>query len=839
MRFIRGDSLREAIRRFHGAAQQARRDPGRSTLELRELLGRFIDVCDAVAYAHSRGVLHRDLKPGNIMLGRYGETLVVDWGLAKALDEPEPAGGTEQADLPLRPGSGSALEPTLAGSAVGTPGYMSPEQVDGRVGALGVWSDVYCLGATLYHLLTGHAPCESEQPGEIYQKVLAGAIPRPRSLAPRVAPALEAICLKALALKPEDRYGSAEALRADLERWLADEPVTAYAEPLMIRARRWMRRHRSLVTSAAAVLVFGLIGLAGFATVLAGKNGELKKANEKVSAALEAERAANEKTARALEAETQAKQQKEEALTQSEEARKRAEAVLGFLKDDVLATARPEGQGGGLGVDVTVRKAVDAAERKIANAFQDQPLVEADVRDTLGATYWYLGEAALAIRQLERALELRRSKLGPDHHDTLRSRNHLASAYWSAGRTDEAIRMHETTLALQESTLGRDHPDTLATRDNLAAAYYNAGRIAEAVALQEVNLKLSESRLGPDHPGTLTCRDNLASGYRAAGRTAEALALQEANLRLFEAKLGRDHPDTLISRDNLAHVYHVVGRTAEALALQEANLRLFEAKLGPDHPDTLTSRNNLATAYAAAGRTPEAIPLHEANLKLREAKLGPDHHDTLSSRINLALAYWSSGRTDDAIELLEATLKLSESRLGPDHPVTLTSRNNLANAYTASKQFAQAETLLRDGLERDRKRFGAADPRTAGAMAQLGSNLIQQRKWTEAESILRECLAVREKAQPDDWSTFYTRSLLGSSLIGQNKLVEAEPLILAGYEGLKVRAARMPPQAKPRLAEAAERLVRLYGAWGKPDKAVLWKTKLGLADLPDEVFAGP
>jgi WD40 repeat protein len=162
---------------------------------------------------------------------------------------------------------------------------MSPEQVDGRVGALGVRSDVYCLGATLYHLLTGHAPCESEQPGEIYQKVLAGAIPRPRSRNPRVAPALEAICLKALALKLEDRYGSAEALRADLERWLADEPVTAYAEPLMIRARRWMRRHRSLVTSAAAVLVFGLIGLAGFATVLAGKNGELKAERDAVALA--------------------------------------------------------------------------------------------------------------------------------------------------------------------------------------------------------------------------------------------------------------------------------------------------------------------------------------------------------------------------------------------------------------------------------------------------------------------------------------------------------------------------------------------------------------------------
>ena len=231
MRFIKGESLKEAVRRFRAAENQPGRDPGQSTLDLRELLGRFMDVCDAVAYAHSRGVLHRDLKPGNIMLGKYGETLVVDWGFAYALGHPEPESPLERSELPLKPASGSALEPTEVDSAMGTPAYMSPEQVDGHIGPLGVRSDVYCLGATLYHLLTEHAPCEAGHRGEIYKKVLAGEIPRPRSLHPRIAPALEAICLKALALKPADRYESAEALKADLERWLADEPARAYSDP--------------------------------------------------------------------------------------------------------------------------------------------------------------------------------------------------------------------------------------------------------------------------------------------------------------------------------------------------------------------------------------------------------------------------------------------------------------------------------------------------------------------------------------------------------------------------------------------------------------------------------
>jgi len=211
----------------------------------------------------------------------------------------------------------------------------------------------------------------------------------------------------------------------------------------------------------------------------------------------------------------------------------------------------------------------------------------------------------------------------------------------------------------------------------------------------------------------------------------------------------------------------------------------------------------------------------------------------LSSRNSLAVAYRAAGRIDDAIKIHEATLKQREAKLGPDHPHTLIRRNNLVAAYQDAGHAAEAEPLLRDGLERARKQFGPADPRTAGAMASFGSNLIQQRKWAEAETILRECLAIRQKAQPDEWSTFNTRSMVGGSLLGQKKFADAEPLILAGYEGMKAREGKIPALGKPPLAEAAKRVVRLYEDWGKSEQAAAWKAKVGMPDLPADVFARP
>jgi serine/threonine-protein kinase len=258
MRFIRGDSLKQAIAHFHAEAA-LKADPGRRGLELRKLLRRFTDICNAIDYAHSRGVLHRDIKPGNIIIGKYGETLVVDWGLAKATGHSDPGSG----ERTLRPSSGSGSAETLPGSALGTPAYMSPEQAEGDLEHLGPRSDVYSLGATLYCLLTGRAPFADGDIDALLRAVRRGELRPPRQVDPAIDRALDAVCLTAMALRPEDRYDSSRAVAEEIERWMADEPVSAYRERLIERAWRWTRRHRTAVLLAAeALLLFGGVTVA-------------------------------------------------------------------------------------------------------------------------------------------------------------------------------------------------------------------------------------------------------------------------------------------------------------------------------------------------------------------------------------------------------------------------------------------------------------------------------------------------------------------------------------------------------------------------------------------------
>ena len=275
MPFIEGRTLQEAIDAFH-RDEASGRDPGGRALAFRGLLQQFIAVCNTMAYAHDQGVIHRDLKPSNIMLGPYGETLVLDWGLAKRFGTDD-AGVEVEGDAPSPSPSPEAL--TATGAVLGTPRYMSPEQARGEPASPA--SDVFSLGLVLYAILTGKSPYADAvlQGGDLQRAVREAAVVPPRRRNPGLPGALEAICLKALAARPGDRYSSPRALADDLSRWLADEPVDAYRDPFTERARRWVKRNRTAVTGAAVALLTGVIGLGTVAGIQTQHNHQLEQAN--------------------------------------------------------------------------------------------------------------------------------------------------------------------------------------------------------------------------------------------------------------------------------------------------------------------------------------------------------------------------------------------------------------------------------------------------------------------------------------------------------------------------------------------------------------------------------
>ena len=258
MRFIRGDSLADGIEEYH--AKKSERSESELAIVRQQYLNRFIDVCNAIGYAHSRGVIHRDIKPDNIMLGKYGETLVVDWGLAKLIKKDEPQSKEDDdidEGLVLLKSHGQ-VDATLMGSVLGTPGYMSPEQALGNVEDLGPETDIYSLGATLYTMLTGQASIIESQLDLILDKTIEGNFPRPRELNKTTPRELEAICLKCMAKNPTDRYSTCKEIAADIERYLADEPTSAYPEPIHKKFSRFSKKHaeRFVLWTAVIFILF-------------------------------------------------------------------------------------------------------------------------------------------------------------------------------------------------------------------------------------------------------------------------------------------------------------------------------------------------------------------------------------------------------------------------------------------------------------------------------------------------------------------------------------------------------------------------------------------------------
>jgi serine/threonine-protein kinase len=417
-------------------------------------------------------VIHRDLKPANIVLGKYGETLVVDWGLAKAVGRADPSAGEQT----LAPSSGGSSE-TMPGSALGTPAYMSPEQARGELNRLGPRSDVYSLGATLFCLLTGKPPVEGDDIGMILRAVQGGQYRRPSQHDPGLDKALEAVCLKAMAKEPEDRYPTPRALADDLDRWMADEPVSAWAEPWTRKLLRWLTRHRTGVTGAAAAVLAGVVGLSAVLAVQA-------QANAQLSASLTRETAANRALAESNDELTRAKTAVQAQFDLALEAIKRFNTGVSedlLLKNDALKSLRD-------------RLLSDSAKfyKRLGDLFRGRP--DRRSRLALGQAYHDMaeleariganGEAIAAHRQalaIRRGLAEEPSAEGEATAEDCQSLTALGSVLEEIGLTEQAEEAYVEAIALLEN-LSNARPGVAVYRSDLGLTRHYLGRLLSRIA---------------------------------------------------------------------------------------------------------------------------------------------------------------------------------------------------------------------------------------------------------------------------------------------------------------------------------------------------------------------
>jgi serine/threonine-protein kinase len=680
MHFIEGEDLQAAIRRFHEASPPGQ-DAGRRSLELRQLLTRFVVVCNTIAYAHSRGVLHRDLKPANIMLGRYGETLVVDWGLGKLWQRtPEAEAGTAP---PAMANDAEAEGGTQEGQQLGTPAYMSPEQAAGDVGQLGPPTDVYGLGATLYAILTGQPPVSGRGVAEIFRRVQQGDFAKPRQVKLDTPLALEAICLKAMALEPQERYASAEALAADIEHWLADEPITARRASRSERLGRWLRRHRTGVSMTAAAVLVAVLCLGAASGMLFAAYRDASQQRDRAKARLELALGAVDqfytKASGNPELRTHGLEQLRQQLLESAVAYYRR-----FVEDE---SNEPQ-----------VRAEQARSYRRMADLISDLGRL-----DEAEAAY-------LEGRDIAADLAARYPKEPAYPRDLARILASLSGFYQIQGKRDTALKTYAEALATYEPLLQRS-PDDHGLEIEVASCLEKKGLLhmrsretdqAEKTWLRSQELREHAAAAEPDNPAyqndLARIYSNLGSYYVETGREE----LSEKNYkraREIFAKLAADQPaepqyqNALGNAEhNLGYLYINSGRAKLAEPAYKASLDV-RRRLAETHPLVLDyqrnvgfSYSNLGDVYQVTGRFEEAVKAYEESRKVHQ-KLAdaypriPEYQQALASNYtDLARCFRDLDRTDQA----EAAWKQSCERLGrlsdtyPDQPDF---RHRLANSY--------------------------------------------------------------------------------------------------------------------------------------------------------------
>ncbi len=656
-------------------------------LKPNERIDLFLGVCDAVEHMHESGVVHRDLKPDNILVNSRGEPRIIDFGVAMFVGAPDSTMNTE------------------FGRLLGTMPYMSPEQVAGDPAGVDERTDVYALGVILYELLAGRLPHDLDR-RRIHESLRAIREDEPLRLSAvnrLFRGDLETIVGKALEKDPDRRYQSASDLAADLRRHLANQPVTARRPSAGYRAAKFIRRHRAFVAITGIVMVLLSGGV--------------------VATSLQA--------AAADRARAQAEESANEASRQSE----RAEAVTEFLKSMLIAP-----DPGKDGRDVRVVDALERAEADIAGKFAEHPELEADVREALGAVYHGLGLYEESREEFERSLELLRGLRPAGDLVVVNAMHNYATILLELEQYEQAEAIMRDVVDRFTAELGAADETTMRSRSMLGMILLRRRQTQEAADLLRDLLETQRQVLGADNPDTLNTLNSWAGALTLLGKNEEATTARREMADIALRRFGEDHPHTLAARFNLARLIQRQGGDDEAAAIYDDLMPRYQRAMGPEHPLTLTVARSRAHTLSLLGRTEDTETAYGATLAAHQSALGEAHPDTISVAVYWAVWLHKAGRSAEALPLL-AEAVANSSRMNPDDQALAAHAHlqygrvlialNRANEALAPLRFAHTTSLALYGQEHERAK--AAETALAACLQGQAAPDPEQRPGPEPE----------------------------------------------------------------------------------------------------------
>ncbi len=670
-----------------GTALDVFADKHRLSVERRiELL---LEVCSAVAWAHRNLVIHRDLKPGNVLVTAESTVKLLDFGIAKLLDH--------EADI----------EPTVPEQRLLTPEYASPEQLAGH--PLSTATDIYSLGATLYRLLSGKSPnsrssegvrAPSGPPRPLSQSLENSDLQRaatlrsttPTRLRRRLRGDLDNILRKAMAIEPRERYGSVTELADDLRAFLEGRPVRARAPGLVLRTWKLMGRHPWGTLALAIIVTSVLLGL----TATTWQSRKARRAQAE------------------------------------------AERISTFLTE-LIETSTPEVS---KGETVSVRSVLDRGAERIDEELADDPEIQSRLMTTMGRAFFSLGAYDRAADLHREALEVRRRCFGKRHPTTAESGAHLAESLIYLGELDEAERLLSSVLPVQRASLGPDHPDVAESLSHLGALYRRAHRYEEAERVWLEALEITRRRLGDAHTLTSGLINNLGVVYHLTGRFDKAEHHYRQAVSIRRPLLGEDHPDYLASLGNLGRILIQRGRLEEAREHLETVLSGNRRLLGDRHREVALTLNSLGKISEVQDQPQKAVEHYREAAGILAEVVGEQHREVATITTNLGEALLETGSTAEAERCFERSLAV-HAKLN-EHPEHARALMGLGDLLCHTRDPSTGEKLLRRALSmRHRLHAERADDhwQIADAQARLAACLLIRERPLEASPLLTEAHA--------------------------------------------------------------------------------------------------